>query len=144
MTLKIACVYPDAQMPTAWFQFCRRLRVEARRAGFGGRIDIVRRSDIADDVDVLAVMPSLFDEVAFEYGDSVSGPNPKWVFSLGADDKAGFVEFVKLIADESPSTSADEHGTTLAVHRGFQKVGSRVELAASHDSIHGAEDATHS
>jgi hypothetical protein len=131
MIAAIACVYPDGQMSTTWFQFCRRLRVEARRAGFSGRIDLVRRGDIAEDIDVLAVVPAMFDAVEQEYGKKSMGSGVRRVVPLAADDKAGLAEFVKWLAAESPSTSNKEHGTTLAVHRGFQKVGSRVISRAS-------------
>jgi hypothetical protein len=126
MPLTIACVYADGQLSTAWFQLCRRLRVETRRAGFDGRINLVRLSHVPDDVDVPVTMPTLFDEVSRANGECAAGSNPTRVVSLAADDKAGFGEFVKWIVAESPVASDDEGGTSIAVHRGFQMIGSRV------------------
>jgi hypothetical protein len=126
MPLTIACVYADGQLSTAWFQFCRRLRVETRRAGFAGRIDLVRRSHVTDGFDVLVTMPTLFDEVSRAHGEGATGSNPTRVVSLAADDKAGLGELVKWIVAESPVASDDEGGRSIAVHHGFQMIGSRV------------------
>lgn len=131
MTVAIACVYPDGQMSTAWFQFCRRMRVEARRAGFDGRIDLVRPSDISEDVDVLVVAPAMLDKTTNEYGKKSDGTGVRRVVALGTDDKAGLSEFVLALAAEFPSISNDANQTAVAVHRGFKKVGSRVISRAS-------------
>ncbi len=134
MTAAIACVYPDGQMSTAWFQFCRRVRVEARRAGIAGRVDLVRPSDLAEDVDVLAVAPAMLDDITHEYGKKSNGPGVRRVFALATDDKAGLGDFMTWLAAEYPSASNEQHETTVAVHRGFKKVGSRVISPVSEKS----------
>lgn len=97
--LRIVCTYPDAALPSAWFQAVQRARRAARRAGWLVRIDLLPVRSAPADADVVVARPveldGLLDRLAAE-GRLQRGPEPP---------------------------------RTIAVHRGFAALGDRARVA---------------
>jgi hypothetical protein len=122
MPLTIACVYPDGSLTGPWFQLSQRLKVAARRGGLAGRVELVPASAVPPDTDVIVAQPLADGAIA-----NVLPRHRAEVVEIHPADHQKLTEFVAWLVTESGAQREHKAGREVAVHRGFQQVGSRIK-----------------
>jgi hypothetical protein len=125
--VKIACAYPDGNLPAEWFQFVRRLRSQLARVSVDARIRLVPVSAVPADAELVLLPASVTEpEGVKQAGRRVIPVTPR-------DSQTVLNELIEVLRREAPALLGPGVARPTVVRRGFGVVDWSADIGTSAD-----------